>query len=187
MWRWDLSRYQISVIFLQLTRLSTSQRYELIKGVFHTATTRTSVFITPVPHMQSQEGQGEDCYICWFVFFFFFFFLLGRDKECGIWTEMPIYKGTTWAAAEAGLDLLDFFPYILIKLKCFGKKNQTDKKVLLRAEENHYKTEVTWFVFYCVWLRYIREAIWFKEKKNFHTAFSLPWKTVWVSGNNIHP
>lgn len=71
MWRWDSSHYQISVIFLQLTRLSTSQRYELIKGVFHTATTRTCAFITPVPHMQSQEGQGEDCYICWFVFFSF--------------------------------------------------------------------------------------------------------------------
>lgn len=55
--------HQISFIFLWLTRLSTSQRYELIKGVFHTATTRTSVLITAVPNMQSQ-GQGEDCYIC---------------------------------------------------------------------------------------------------------------------------
>lgn len=74
--------YQISVIFLRLTRLSTSQRYEPIKGVFHTATTRTSVLITSVPNMQSQGGQGEDCYIWWFVFFFL---LLGTDKECGIW------------------------------------------------------------------------------------------------------
>lgn len=75
--------YQISVIFLRLTRLSTRQRYEPIKGVFHTATTRTSVLITSVPNMQSQGGQGEDCYIWWFVFFFFL--LLGTDKECGIW------------------------------------------------------------------------------------------------------
>lgn len=74
--------YQISVIFLWLTRLSTSQRYELIKGVFHTATTRTSVLITSVPNMQSQGGQGKDCYIWWFVFFFF---ALGTDKEFGIW------------------------------------------------------------------------------------------------------
>lgn len=84
MLRWDHSCYQISVIFLRLTRLSTSQRYEPIKGVFHTATTRTSVLITSVPNMQSQGGQGEDCYIWWFVvfFFFFFFFLLsGTDKE----------------------------------------------------------------------------------------------------------
>lgn len=61
--RWDHSPYQISVIFLRLTRLSTSQRYEPIKGVFHTATTRTRVLITSVPNMQSQGGQGEDCYI----------------------------------------------------------------------------------------------------------------------------
>lgn len=27
---------------------------------------------------------------------------------------MPVYGGATWAAAEAGLDLLDLFPYILI-------------------------------------------------------------------------
>lgn len=61
--RWDHFPYQISVIFLRLTRLSTSQRYEPIKGVFHTATTRTRVLITSVPNMQSQGGQGEDCYI----------------------------------------------------------------------------------------------------------------------------
>lgn len=63
MWRWDHSPYQISVIFLRLTRLSTSQRYEPIKGVFHTATTRTSVLISPAPNVQSQAGQGQDCYI----------------------------------------------------------------------------------------------------------------------------
>ena len=183
MWRWDLSHYQISVIFLQLTRLSTSQRYELIKGVFHTATTRTSVFITPVPHMQSQEGQGQDCYICWFVFFFLFF-LLGRDKECGIWTEMPIYKGTTWAAAEAGLDLLDLFPYILIKTKMLKKVTDWEKGASFLKEHN--KREVTLFVNYCVWVRYIRKAI-CHQGKNFRTALFLAWKTVWASGNNIHP
>lgn len=101
------SPHQISVIFLRLTRLSTSQRYELIKGVFHTATTRTSVLISPVPNMQSQGGQGEDCYIWWFVVFF-------SDKECGIWVEKPICEGTAWATAEAGLDLLDFFPYVFM-------------------------------------------------------------------------
>lgn len=30
------------------------------------------------------------------------------------------------------------------------KKIQTDKKVHLRAEKEHYKTEVTLFVYYCV-------------------------------------
>jgi len=45
--RWDHSTIRFSVVFLRLTRLSTSQRYEPIKGVFHTATTRTRVLINP--------------------------------------------------------------------------------------------------------------------------------------------
>lgn len=107
MWRWDHSPYQISVIFLRLTRLSTSQRYEPIKGVFHTATTRTRVLITSVPNMQSQGGQGEDCYIWWFVFFFFSSALIKNVES----EQKPICEGTTWAAAEAGPDL---FPYVLM-------------------------------------------------------------------------
>lgn len=56
---------KIPVIFPRLTRLSTGPRHEPIKGVFHTATTRSAALIA------AQGGQGPDCYICWFVVFFF--------------------------------------------------------------------------------------------------------------------
>lgn len=55
-------------IFLGLTRLSSSRGQEQITSVFHTAPTRSVLLICAPPHMLERAGQGEDCYIWWFVF-----------------------------------------------------------------------------------------------------------------------
>lgn len=55
-------------IFLGLTRLSRSRGQKQITSVFHTAPTRSVLLICAPPHMLERAGQGEDCYIWWFVF-----------------------------------------------------------------------------------------------------------------------
>lgn len=96
MWRWweqhthTHTLYQISVIFPRLTRLSTSRRYEPIKGVFHTATTRSPPLIAATAeHAITRRDRTQ---IVTFADLFSHFSLpplssssrLPLIKECGI-------------------------------------------------------------------------------------------------------